>query len=83
MTLYVALFVLMTLAALIVIPPETFEQQVGHRLSIGEMASLGWFVASIATVGGALGSLLESSDAVRAAAYRSSAVASRANSTHE
>jgi hypothetical protein len=77
MSLYLALFALMTVAALIVIPPASFEQSVAHPPSVWDMAGLGWLVASIATVGGALGALLESHDAVRAAVYRSSAVASR------
>jgi hypothetical protein len=35
----------------------------------GDLFVLAWFVASAATVGGGLGSGLESDDAIRAAAY--------------
>jgi hypothetical protein len=69
-SLYLALFVVMTLAAAIVIPPAAFDQQVGHPPNAWDMARLGWLVASIATVGGALGSLLESDSAIREAIYR-------------
>jgi hypothetical protein len=69
-SLYLALFVLMTLAAAIVIPPAAFDHQVGHAPNAWDMARLGWLVASIATVGGALGSLLESDAAIREAIYR-------------
>jgi hypothetical protein len=69
-SLYLALFVLMTLAAAIVIPPAAFDHQVGHPPNVWDMARLGWLVASIATVGGALGSLLESDSAIREAIYR-------------
>ena len=74
-TLYAALFVLMTLAAAVVIPPSSFGKELGHAVSALDYAQLGWFVASVATVGGAFGSLLESDDAVRAATYRTSATA--------
>jgi len=70
-SLYLALFVLMTLAAGIVIPPAAFDHQVGHPPNAWDIARLGWLVASIATVGGALGSLLESDSAIREAIYRS------------
>ena len=69
-SLYLALFVVMTLAAAIVIPPAAFDHQVGHPPNVWDMAQLGWLVASIATVGGALGSLLESDSAIREAIYR-------------
>jgi hypothetical protein len=71
-TLYAALFVLMTLAAVVVIPPESFGKEIGHAAGMLDYAQLGWFAASVATVGGAFGSLLESDDAVRAAIYRRS-----------
>ena len=74
-TLYLALFVILALAALIAIPPSAFEQQIGVAPSVAEFARLAWVAASVATVGGALGSLVESDEAVRDAAYlrRSSA----------
>jgi hypothetical protein len=74
-TLYAALFVLMTLAAAVVIPPTSFGEELGHAVGALDYAQLGWFVASVATVGGAFGSLLESDEAVRAATYRRSTTA--------
>jgi hypothetical protein len=40
-----------------------------NPLHAEEYLTLSWFVASLATVGGALGSGLESDEAIRAAAY--------------
>lgn len=68
--LFASLFVLMVIAAAITIPPETLERQIEAPSSASEYVRLAWLVASVATVGGALGSLLESDEAVRDAAYR-------------
>jgi hypothetical protein len=68
-TLYLALFVILALAAVIVIPPAAFEHQIGVAANVAEFARLAWVAASVATVGGALGSLVESDEAVRDAAY--------------
>src|SRR5918999_2949555 len=68
-TLYVALFVILALAAVIAIPPSALERQIGVVPDVTEFARLAWVAASVATVGGALGSLVESEEAVRDAAY--------------
>src|SRR5918998_1804390 len=67
--LYLALFLVLTLAAAVSIPPAALEEQVSATPTVGEYAQLAWFAASVATVGGALGSLVESSDAIREALY--------------
>ena len=46
---------------------------VGHDVGLSDYVSLAWFVASFATIGGALGAALESGDAVRQAAYAATA----------
>ncbi len=68
--LYLALFLILALASAVIIPPAALEDQVSAAPSVGEYARLAWFAASVATVGGALGSLVESDQAVRDAAYR-------------
>jgi hypothetical protein len=72
-SLYAVLFVLILAGAALVTAPQTFAQAVGHDVGFADYATLAWFVASLATIGGGLGSALESEDAVRAAAYSSSA----------
>jgi hypothetical protein len=67
--LHVALFLAMLLAASITLTPAVFGQTLGHSVSVVDYLSLAWLIASIATVGGALGSGLEDDDGVRAAAY--------------
>jgi hypothetical protein len=67
--LYLALFMINLAAAGTLIPPSVFESNVQHAAGVGAYLKLAWLVASLATVGGALGSLVESDDAVRAATY--------------
>jgi hypothetical protein len=72
LTLYVALFVLILAGAGLVITRGVLTDAVGHSVATRDYATLAWFVASLATVGGALGAGLESREAVREAAYASS-----------
>jgi hypothetical protein len=69
-TLYMALFLVMAIAAAVIIPPTALDAQLGRGPDVAEFARIAWLASSIAMVGGALGSLLESDEAVRDAAYR-------------
>jgi hypothetical protein len=75
--LYVALFAIDLLAGVLLIPPDQMKTMVQHPAGAETYLKLVWLVASLATVGGALGSLVESDDAVRAATYSSRADARR------
>jgi hypothetical protein len=66
---YIALFVLVLLSALLVIHPTYLQQVLGHPVDLGDYATLAWITASLATVGGALGSGLETDESVRDALY--------------
>jgi hypothetical protein len=68
-TCYLALYVLNLVWALFVLDPTIMGGYLRMRLGYGDLFGLAWFVASVATVGGALGSGLESEEAIRAAAY--------------
>jgi hypothetical protein len=48
---------------------ELFARTVGHSAGVVDYLKLAWLLASIATVGGALGSGLEDDRAIKAAAY--------------
>jgi uncharacterized membrane protein len=72
LTLYVALFMLILLAAGLVITPGTLAAAIGRRARFDDYLVLAWFVASLATIGGALGGALESDETVREAAYSAS-----------
>ena len=69
MVFYVAVFVLLLLTAWWTIPPDMFADQIGHPAGFSSLAIMAWLVASVATLGGALGSGMEDDDAVRAATY--------------
>ncbi|MFH9658649.1 hypothetical protein ACH4NF_11100 [Streptomyces sp. NPDC017248] len=66
---YVGLLVVNLVWALFILNDHVFASMTRTPLRATDYWTLSWFVASIATVGGALGSGLESDEAIRAAAY--------------
>jgi hypothetical protein len=66
---YAGLLVINLSWALFIINDRVFAAMTGIPLHATEYLTLSWLVASVATVGGALGSSLESDEAIRAAAY--------------
>jgi len=66
---YIALYVVNVVWALFVLDPAVMGRNLRMSVGYGDLFVLAWFVASAATVGGALGSSLESDEAIRAAAY--------------
>ena len=66
---YLALYVVNLVWALFVLDPAVMGGYLRMSLGYADLFVLAWFVASAATVGGALGSGLESDEAIRAAAY--------------
>jgi hypothetical protein len=71
--LYVVLFALIFGAAEILIRPALLASALGHDVDTSDYLALAWFAASFAIVAGGLGAGLESREAVREAAYASSA----------
>jgi len=66
---YVALYVVNLAWALFVLDPAVMGGYLHVSVGYHDLFVLAWFVASAATVGGGLGSGLESDDAIRAATY--------------
>jgi hypothetical protein len=66
---YLALYLVNLLWALFVLDPAVMGGYLHASLGYGDLFVLAWFVASAATVGGGLGSGLESDEAIHAAAY--------------
>jgi hypothetical protein len=66
---YVALYVVNLAWAFFVLDPAVLGGYLHSSVGYGDLFVLAWFVASAATVGGGLGSGLESDEAIRAAAY--------------
>ncbi|MGW7072748.1 hypothetical protein ACWGII_37115 [Streptomyces sp. NPDC054855] len=66
---YVGLMAINLVWALFILNDRVFASLTRSPLDTTEYLTLSWFVASTATVGGALGSGLESDEAIRAAAY--------------
>jgi hypothetical protein len=52
-----------------VVVPEVFSKTIGRPVSFADYFRLAWLVSSLATIGGALGSGLESTDTVRSATW--------------
>jgi hypothetical protein len=66
---YLALYVVNLVWALFILNPAVVGGYLHVSLGYGDLFVLSWFVASAATLGGALGTGLESDEAIRAAAY--------------
>jgi hypothetical protein len=70
LTLYAGLLALSVVGGAGLIPPTVYHGSVGHTPAVADYLKLGWLAATIATAASALGSLVESDEAVREAAYR-------------
>jgi hypothetical protein len=66
---YFALYVVNLGWALFILDPAVMSGELPENLGYGDLFVLSWFVASAATLGGALGAGLESDEAIRAATY--------------
>jgi hypothetical protein len=66
---YLALYIVNLVWALFVLDPAVMGGYLNASLTYRDLFVLAWFVASAATVGGGLGTGLESDEAIRAAAY--------------
>jgi uncharacterized membrane protein len=69
-SLYLGLFAVTLGVGAALLPPSVVAHQIGHDVAFTEYVHLAWLVASLATIGGALGSVVESDLAVRDAMYR-------------
>ncbi|MCW2686914.1 MAG: hypothetical protein JWR37_1804 [Mycobacterium sp.] len=67
--LHIALFILLLGTTSLTLTPDLLARTLGHPVGTSDYLRLAWLLASIATLGGALGSGLEDDEAVRAAAY--------------
>jgi uncharacterized membrane protein len=67
--LYAVVFVASLAVAGLLIDSSVFAGQLGHDVDASDYLRLAWLTSSLATVGGALGAMLETDDAVREAAY--------------
>ena len=66
---YIALYAVNLAWAYFVLDPDVMGSYVNAPVDYGDLFVLTWFVASAATVGGGLGSGLESDETIRAATY--------------
>ena len=68
-TLYVVVMLTALAAAEALIPPAVLGTALHQPASLADYTRLAWLIASLATIGGALGATLESHTAVREATY--------------
>jgi hypothetical protein len=80
---YLALYVVNLAWALFVLDTTVMSEALGRAVGVEDLFVLTWFVASAATLGGALGTGLESDDAIRAATYSKREEERRARLAHE
>lgn len=66
---YVALYAVNLAWAYFVVHPDVMGRELNAQFAYGDLFVLAWFVASAATVGGGLGSGLETDEAIRGATY--------------
>jgi len=66
---YLALYLVNLIWALFILDPAVMGSYLHASLDYSDLFVLAWFVASAATIGGALGSGLESDETIRAATY--------------
>ncbi|MCW2721110.1 MAG: hypothetical protein JWR81_4932 [Pseudonocardia sp.] len=66
---YLALLVGDFLTGWFVVVPQVFSNAIGRPVGFTDYLRLAWLVSSLATIGGALGSGLESTDTVRSATW--------------
>lgn len=66
---YAVLFAVMTVTVAFLVDSVVVGRNLGHPAGWADYLEISWFIASLATVGGALGSGAEDADTVRRAAY--------------
>jgi hypothetical protein len=69
LTLYLALLAFSVIGSFSLIPQGALQDEIGSNPTYGDYLQLAWLATSLATLAGALGSLVESDLAVRDAAY--------------
>jgi uncharacterized membrane protein len=74
--LYLALLATTILGTLILIPGRAMRDALGRPEHVKDYLSVAWLIASLATIGGALGAGLESDAAIRRAIYSTHALRS-------
>jgi hypothetical protein len=67
--LYVGLFVVAMVAQLVIIDSGVLRDELGRAVDWSDRLRLSWMAASLATVAGAVGTGIESDEAVHDAAY--------------